>query len=540
MTMKRPLLSKPLAALSRRSLLGGLLGATALGVPGALFGQGQPVPAEPADPTAASTGGGAPFSYDWLVDEARQLARSGFQSADGSLPAVLADLSYDQYRDIRFRAENALWRDLSPYEVQFFHLGSYFDRPVAVHDVSDGVARPVPYRPEDFHLGRNRITEPLPATLGFAGVRVHYPLNDPERLDELMVFLGASYFRALGRGTQYGISGRGVAVDTGLPKGEEFPAFTRLYLERPLERGRPLMVYALLDGPSLTGAYRFAIEPGETTTIDVTARLFFRQDIERLGLAPLTSMFDHGPSDPADHPDYRPRVHDSQGLLMHASSGEWVWRPLRNPKSLAMSAFQETQPRGFGLVQRVRTFESYEDLEARYDLRPSLWIEPKGDWGEGAVVLIEIPTPDETHDNIVAFWSPKEPARAGGEAVLRYAMHWGLHGPQQPLAVALETRVGRGGLPGQQEEAQRLRKIVIDFVGGPLVGLPPEAEVVPVLHAQNIEASEPVCQVNSVTGGRRVFFDLPATSDTTAELRCHLELDGQPLSETWSFQWSDI
>ncbi|GAA0601881.1 glucan biosynthesis protein G [Caenispirillum bisanense] len=536
--MKRSPLSKPLARLTRRSLLGGLLGATALGVPGSLFGQGQPVPAEPA--AADTAGSGAPFSYDWLVDEARRLARTGFQSTDGNIPAVLSDLSYDQYRDIRFRGESALWRELSPYEVQFFHLGSYFDRPVAVHDVSDGVARPVPYRQQDFHLGRNRITDPLPENLGFAGVRVHYPLNDPEKLDELMVFLGASYFRALGRGTHYGISGRGVAVDTGLPKGEEFPAFTQLYLERPQERGRPLTVYALLDGPSLTGAYRFAVEPGEMTTVDVTARLFFRQDIERLGLAPLTSMFDHGPSDPADHPDYRPRVHDSQGLLMHSSRGEWVWRPLRNPKALAMSAFQETQPRGFGLIQRVRSFDSYEDLEARYDLRPSLWIEPKGDWGEGAVVLIEIPTPDETHDNIVAFWTPKERARAGGEAVLRYVMHWGLHGPQQPLAVALETRVGRGGLPGQQEQARRLRKIVIDFVGGPLPGLPPEAEVVPVLHAQNIQASEPVCQFNPVTGGRRVFFDLPATPEATAELRCRLELDGQPLSETWSFQWSDI
>ncbi|SOE01729.1 glucan biosynthesis protein [Caenispirillum bisanense] len=536
--------SAPARAVSRRSLLAGLLGATALTLSGRALAAPPPVtPGAAADaaPAAATAPTGAPFSYDWLVSEARRLAGESYQSGDGALPKVLADLSYDQYRDIRYRGDHALWRDVSPYEVQFFHLGAYYDRPVAVFDVEGGVARPVTYRPADFDLGRNRFAEPLPDDLGFAGVRVHYPLNDPEVLDELLVFLGASYFRALGRGTRYGISSRAVAVDTGLPKGEEFPAFTRLYLERPAERGSPLMVHALLDGPSLTGAYRFAVQPGETTAVDVTARLFFRTDVERLGLAPLTSMFDHGPSDPADHPDYRPRVHDSQGLLLHSGTGEWIWRPLRNPRALALSAFQETAPKGFGLLQRVREFDAYEDLEARYDLRPSLWIEPKGDWGEGAVTLLEIPTPDETHDNIVAFWQPKAPAKAGGEAVLRYVMHWGLAGPQQPLARAVETRLGRGGLPGQQEEAETKRKVVVDFVGGPLPDLPPDADVVPVLEANGIEAGEIVAHPNPVTGGLRVFFDLPVpTEDTTAELRCRLTLDGRPISETWSFQWSSI
>lgn len=530
--------------LSRRTLLAGLLGATALTLPGRLLAAPQAVPSDMETAQASASAdapGGGPFSYDWLVGEARRLAGTEYKTNDGAIPKVLADLSYDQYRDIRYRPDHALWRDVSPYEVQFFHLGAYYDRPVAVYDVSEGGARPVVYRPADFDLGRNRFADPLPDDLGFAGVRVHYPLNDPEVLDELMVFLGASYFRALGRGTRYGISSRGVAVDTGLPKGEEFPAFTRLYLERPAERGQPLMIYALLDGASLTGAYRFAVQPGEATTVDVTARLFFRKDVERLGLAPLTSMFDHGPSDPAEQPDYRPRVHDSQGLLLHSGTGDWIWRPLRNPKALALSAYQETAPRGFGLMQRVREFDAFEDLEARYDLRPSLWIEPKGDWGEGAVTLLEIPTPDETHDNIVAFWSPKQPAKAGGEAVLRYVMHWGLDGPEQPLARAIETRLGRGGLPGQREEGETMRKIVIDFAGGPLVDLPADAVVTPVLAAEGVEAGEPVCHPNPITGGLRVFFDLPAPSeDTTAELRCRLELDGKPLTETWSFQWSDI
>ncbi|WP_404381854.1 glucan biosynthesis protein [Caenispirillum salinarum] len=531
-----------LGGISRRALLCGLT-ATAL-APSALAAA-TPAPrmdaaaAPPAKVTPPAPPAG-PFSYDWLVDEARRLAAEAFQPHDGDIPDVLADLGYDQHRDIRYRPDHALWRGASPYEVQFFHLGSYFDRPVHVYDVTSGAAEPVAYDPGAFDLGRNRFDKPLPEGLGFAGLRVHYPLNDPEVLDELLTFLGASYFRALGRGNRYGLSSRGVAVGTGLPEGEEFPAFTRFYVARPTGRGKPLMIHALLDGPSLTGAFRFDVRPGAATTMEVTARLFLREDIKRLGLAPLTSMFEHGPGDPKDGADYRPRVHDSQGLLMHTGSGEWVWRPLRNPSTLALSAFQDGAPKGFGLMQRVRRFDDYEDLEARYDLRPSLWVEPKGDWGKGAVTLIEIPTPDETHDNIVAFWTPEKPAKAGEDVTLRYVLHWGLEGPKPPLATVRETRVGAGGVPGQRGEADS-RKIVLDFVGGPLAELPPESEVIVALEASGIETSRPVIQHNPVTGGRRVFFDLPAAGETPAELRCRLtDADGTVLSETWSFQWSRL
>jgi glucans biosynthesis protein len=496
--------------------------------------------APPAEVTPPAVPEG-PFSYDWLVGEARRIAAEPFEAHDGDIPSVLADLNYDQYRDIRYKAERSLWRDTSPYEVQFHHLGSYYDRPVHVFDVSGGKTVPVPYDQSAFNMGKNRFEKPLPKGLGFAGLRVHYPLNDPEVLDELLSFLGASYFRALGRGTRYGLSSRGVAVDTGLPSGEEFPAFTRFYLERPKERGQPLRLYAMLDGPSLAGAFRFEVSPGQATTMDVTARLFMREDVQRLGLAPLTSMYDHGPNDPREALDYRPRVHDSQGLLMHTGQDEWVWRPLRNPGRLALSAFQDTAPKGFGLMQRVRRFDDYEDLEARYDLRPSLWVEPKGNWGRGSVTLLEIPTPDETHDNIVAFWTPATPAKAGQDVTLRYVLHWGLEGPNPPLATVRETRVGSGGLPGQRNQDGDMRKIVLDFTGGPIAELPPESEVKVVLEASGVETTTPVIQYNPVTGGRRVFFDLPAAGEKPAELRCRLTAaDGAVLSETWSFQWSRL
>lgn len=526
--------------LSRRTFLA--TGVAALALPGLSAAAATPRPAASA---AGADGGaqpgqpesGAPFSYDWLVGQARTLAGKPYEPAPASIPEVLAELNYDEHRDIRYRPDHGLWRGVSPYEVQFFHLGSYFDRPVRVFDVSDGTSRPVAYDAADFDMGRNRFEPPLPDGLGFAGLRVHYPLNDPQVLDELLTFLGASYFRVLGKGNRYGLSSRGVAINTGLPEGEEFPSFTRFYLERPAERNAPLRIYAMLDGPSLAGAYRFEVMPGAPTMVDVTARLFLRETVERLGLAPLTSMFEHGPADPKDAPDYRPRVHDSQGLLMHTGGDEWIWRPLRNPDGLALSAFQDTAPKGFGLMQRVRTFDDYEDLEARYDLRPSLWIEPRGDWGKGSVMLMELPTPDETHDNIVAFWNPDEPAEAGAALTLRYAMHWGMDGPRQPLAHVHQTRLGRGGVPGKETEDGQ-RKVVIDFVGGPLEELPPDAELTVLLQTNGIETSEAVVQPNPVTNGQRVFFDLPEPGERAAELRCRLMLDDTPVSETWSFQWS--
>src|SRR5918996_616766 len=341
---------------SRRDLLSALTGLlAAAGVPRVLA-------AERA--LELRLGPPEPFSAAMVRDRARALAAEPF-GLDQALPEALAALEHGQYQGIRFRPEMALWRGLDlDVEAQFFHLGSRFRTPMHIYDVAGGLAREVLYQPELFDFGGNGLVLDLPEDLGFAGFRLHYPLNRPDHLDELAVFLGASYFRALGRNQRYGISARGVAIDTGLPKAEEFPAFRRFWLERPVPDADQLVLHALLDGPSLTGAYVFRLRPGKTTVMDVEASLFAREAIELLGIAPLTSMFLFGPNDQRGVDDFRPGVHDSEGLQIWSGSGEWSWRPLVNPEQLRLSLFGDTDLKGFGLMQRIRDFAAYEDLEA--------------------------------------------------------------------------------------------------------------------------------------------------------------------------------
>jgi glucans biosynthesis protein len=389
-----------------------------------------------------------------------------------------------------------------------------------------------------FDFGENSPALDLPKDLGFAGFRLHAPLNRPDRLDEFVVFLGASYFRAVGRNQRYGISARGVAIDTGLPKEEEFPAFRRFWLERPAPGADELVVHGLLDGPSLTGAYTFRVRSGATTVMDVETVLFARQRIELLGIAPLTSMFLFGPNDRRGVDDFRPGVHDSDGLQIWSSSGEWLWRPLVNPEELRLSLFSSTDPKGFGLMQRTRDFAAYQDLEMRYDLHPSLWVEPLESWGMGHVRLIEIPSPREIYDNIVAFWVPKEPVEAGSEWLFHYRLYWCAEPPFRPdLGEVVATSIGMGGDPGEQGDTG-LRKLVIDFAGGQLEDIPADAPVEAAIGVSAGEAITPVARRNEVTGGWRAMFDLRPDGDGPVELRCVLRLAGQALTETWIYQWT--
>jgi periplasmic glucans biosynthesis protein len=361
-------------------------------------------------------------TFTVVAERARALAAQPYVAPAGKLPADLAALNYDRHRDIRFRPERALWRDAGlPFEVQFFHPGWLFADPVRVHEVTGEGTREISVDPRDFDYGKNTLDPAAWPKLGFAGFRVHYPLNNAAYKDELVVFLGASYFRALGKGQRYGLSARALAIDTvarpGKPtRGEEFPRFVEFWLERPADaQATSLTLHALLDSPRAAGAYTFTITPGEDTVMQVRSRLYLRagsEDIATLGIAPLTSMFLHGENQPDDD-DFRPEVHDSDGLAVHAGSGEWLWRPLVNPqlsraKGVLTTSFSTTDPRGFGLMQRDRAFSSYEDLEARYELRPSAWVEPIGAWGAGRVELVQLPTDEEIHDNIVAYWLPEK------------------------------------------------------------------------------------------------------------------------------------
>jgi glucans biosynthesis protein len=353
-------------------------------------------------------GSTVPFGYPDVVKRARDLAAAPFDASIPTLPDGLANIDFDAWRDIRFRSDKALLGGQGGnFRLELFHLGHLFKRPVTVNVLRDGIPAPVPYASNLFDYGRTKVEANLPVNLGFAGFRLRFPINAPHVWDEVIAFLGASYFRFLGRGQRYGLSARGLAIGAGQRINEEFPFFREFWIETPPPGAEHIVIYGLLDGESATGAFRFDLVPGLETYVETNVTLFARKAVPDLGLAPLSSMFYVGKNDRRFSDDFRAELHDSDGLLMHTGAGEWIWRPLSNPVAPSVSAFLDANLHGFGLLQRDRNFSDYQDLELAYELRPSYWIEPHEGWGEGKVELVELPTNDETNDNIVAAWSPK-------------------------------------------------------------------------------------------------------------------------------------
>jgi glucans biosynthesis protein len=485
----------------------------------------------------------AAFSFDSLTEEMRQRAAS--PDSPATLPdGVLSGLSYDDYRLIRFRTERARWQgEGAAFHLHPFHLGWLFTEPVLIFEVVAGEARPMTFTTADFeYLDELAARVPAGTDLpGVAGFRLNHPLNRPDRFDELVAFLGASYFRALGRGSAYGISARGLAINTARGVAEEFPRFSRFWIERDPAGGATITVHAALESASVTGAFRFVIRPGAMTEMDVTTRLFFRSDVEEVGIAPLTSMFLFADVNRGDFDDYRPAVHDSDGLGILRASGEMIWRPLNNPPQLANSYFAETAPRKFGLYQRDRAFESYQDLGARYERRPSLEVEPQGDWGAGAVRLVEIPSDLEANDNIVAFWVPQAPVRAGEAREFTYRLRWGDLPPDPfaPRAHVRRTAAGAGGVSGVAAEPDT-RKFVIDFAGGQLAGLPPDADIAPVVTVTGGELTGVTLDKVSPHDIWRVVIDLRAAPGAVVEIGLHVAGYGQKLTEDWLYQWLNL
>jgi glucans biosynthesis protein len=473
---------------------------------------------------------GAPFEAASVRALARELAQKPYKAPDNKLPDQLKDLTYDRYRMIRFQPDHALWRnDGLPFQLQFFHRGFYYGNRVDIFEVKDGAATPIVYSPAMFSFGDGPVPD-IKDNLGFAGFRIHGPINRPDYFDEIGVFLGASYFRAVAKGLTYGLSARGLSLNTADPKGEEFPNFRTFWIERPAKGANSLVVHALLDSESAAAAYRFTIRPGETTIYDIEATLFPRVQIEQIGLATLTSMYFFGANDRGGVDDFRPEVHDSDGLAVQNGRGEELWRPLNNPVDLQVSALVDNNPRGFGLMQRQRDFRAYEDLEARYERRPGAYIEPIGDWGEGAVYLVEIPTSTEINDNIVSFWRPRSPTRAKGEYVYTYRIHWGTRPPKSlPLAHVIATRIGAG--------PDETRLIVIDFAGENLKGIAP-ADIKALITSDKAKVRNVVSHQNPETGGVRVSFQLLPGSDKSVELRAQLLRGEDPLSEVWMDRWT--
>jgi len=476
----------------------------------------------------------AAFGFDDVDRMAKELASRPQPKPAFVLPKALKDLTYDQTRDIRFNPDRALWRaDKLPYEIQFFHLGGYFDQPVRIHEIVGAAVREVTFDPASFNYGANKLDPAQLQKLGFAGFRIHYPLNTPRYKDELAVFLGASYFRLLGKGQRYGASARGLALDTGERGGEEFPRFEQFWIEKPGRNATQLVLYALLDSRRVTGAYRFVLKPGVETVAEVQSRLYFREAVGKVGIAPVTSMFMYGENHPGNGDGFRPEVHDSDGLSIASGSGEWIWRPLVNPKRLLTTSFALPGTRGFGLMQRDRAFPSYEDLEARYDLRPSLWVEPTSSWGAGRVELVQIPTPDETNDNIVAYWVPAEAPKAGASLAYAYRLSALKNSERRPpTSWVAQSRRGRGfqALPDD------VVKFHIDFEGPALAQLPPGAEIDADLALTNGVRQFLVVHPNEVRGGWRLVVQAKRTDkEKPMELRAHLRRGGQGLSETWSY-----
>lgn len=520
----------------------GALGAVLLRAPD-LLAQAAAAP----DPAAQAPPPGQPFDWEWLKNLARERSAAPPLPMRDDRPSALQALSWDEYNAIRFRPDRALWAgtDLT-FQVQFFHLGIFYNRAVGIHEVVDGVARPIGYDPAMFDFGPVRLEPPLPPELGLAGLRVHFHTNFAQ---DVAVFLGASYFRATDGNSQYGLSCRGLAVDTGLGRVEEFPFFSRFWLVRPRPSDSVLTVYALLESDGVTGAYRFGVSPGGVTVMDVAAHLYPRRRIERIGIAPMTSMYQFGENDRRMADDWRQEIHDSDGLAMWRGNGEWVWRPLVNPPNLRVSWFGDEDPRGFGLLQRDRSFEHYQDEGARYERRPSLWVEPQGSWGRGGVHLVELPTLEETADNVVAFWTPEAPVEPGRELALAYRLHWCPEPPvRPPVGTCVATRIGRGGVIGHLGP-RNLRKFVVDFAGGDLPLVPRGAPVEPVISVSRGEVREltaldgririsPLARPLPEVNGWRITFDLAWEGQDPIDLRMFLRLGATTLTETWLYQWT--
>ena len=523
-----------MSALTRRTLLAAL---AASGAASPALAQQAPAPV------------GVRFGYDDLVRKASDLAAAPFDGSVPALPEALDRLDFDAWREIRFRPEKGIiGKPGSPYTLQTFHMGHLYKRAVKINIVRDGVATPFAYSAALFDYGKTKFEKPLPPDLGYAGFRIHFPLNNPKYHDELISYVGSSYFRVLGRGQQYGLSARAMSVNTGLlDNHEEFPFYREFWIDAGGPDSDHVSIFALLDSPSLAGAYRFDVFPGEESAVETTATVFTRSTQSGLGVAPLTSMYFMGENDrhfnDRNHfDDFRPEMHDSDGLLMRTANDEWLWRPLRNPFVQKLGYFEANDIKGYGLVQRDRAFDHYQDIELAYEARPTYWIEPRGKWGEGRLELLELATRDETADNIVLAWRPKEPVQAGKPFAYGYRLTALLENPRlSPAGRVVNTFSAPVGALGSGEQAgPGTRRFMMDFAGGDVgfyLANPGAIEVVAAISSGKIirAFTTPNPRINGV----RATLDVRITPGGSTDMRVFLRAAGRPITETWISTWND-
>ena len=493
----------------------------------------------------------AEVNLDYVAARALERAQAPFHSPRADLPPVLRQdrLDYDQYRKIRFRRDKALWTAAdAPFRIEFFHPGYLYQEPVHVNEFTLTHVQPIRFVQDFFDYGDLHIQDQIPANTGYAGFRVLYPLNVTNRFDELGAFLGASYFRLLGKDQRYGLSARGLAVNCGENgQPEEFPIFTDWWLGKPQHDDTELRLFAILDSVSAVGAYEFLIRPGETTVARIDAVVYLRETdkvkavnpnqfpVKTLGLAPLTSMFWFGKNSERKADDYRPEVHDSDGLLVRMNNGEVFWHPLDNPSIMRHQIFSAPNVRGYGLLQRERNFTAYQDLFTSFQLEPSVWVEPRGNWGDGDLHLVELTANFEGFDNIVVFWDPKEKPAPLQPCRFGYTLRWMSETDKLSENRVVSTRVGLDAIGGSG------RQFVIDF-DGPALDSIPENDPPQAIANCSTNAEIYFNQVlrNPDSGTWRVILKMQPKSGgpDPVNLRCTLQKGTNLLSETWTYLWS--
>jgi glucans biosynthesis protein len=485
-------------------------------------------------------GEATPFSFDSLIAQARERAKTAYVSPPRPVPEAVASIDYDAHGKLKFKTDYALFREgPGTYPITFVFMGNFFPKTVRMHMIEENSSREVLYDPAYFVIPEDSPARALPPDAsGFAGfwIKESRKRADWATAEPWATFLGGAYFRGVGELGQVGLSARGVALNVAAPTPEEFPDFIAHWFS-PADEGEPVIVHSLLDGPSLTGAYRFKITRTTGVVMEIEKHLFLRRDIERLGIAPLTAMYWFGEHGRERLADWRPEVHDADGLAMWTGSGERIWRSLNNPTRIFHTSFSDASPKGFGLSQRDRAFDHYLD-GVGYEKRPSAWVEPLGDWGRGVVQLVELPTDDEIYDNIATYWLPAKPAKAGDALQFSYRLHWLSREPGFPpeLARVVATRMGRGGQPGKPRP-RGVAKFTIEFLGGRLASLPFGIHPEPVIWTSR--GTSTFVQVeavpNDVPGHWRIHFDLTVDGRDPVDLRVYLRQGTETLSETWLY-----
>ena len=475
-----------------------------------------------------------------IIDAARTSATESYEQDDHGLNSKLKEIDYTTYRSIRFKPEQSLWHGENDYELQFFHPGFLYEYPVTIHTIGES------NKPERLAFNSDMFNYDGSASglagltdekSGFAGFRVHYPIKNEEYKDEFAVFLGASYFRLVGKNQVYGISARGLAIDTALAKGEEFPHFTEFWIIEP-SKGKPITIYARLESPSVAGAYKFVIQPDVDTSVKVESWLFARDDVNKLGIAPFTSMFLYGENTEKRHDDYRPEVHDSDGVLMVTHADEEIWRPLTNPARLQVTSLSDANPKGFGMLQRDGKWDNYLDAEANYHLRPGLWVTPEAGFEKGRLEVVEIPTKSEIHDNIVAFWTPEKPFKAGESLYFAYELKTVEQNPfVSELASVVRTRQGKAVLPGDEFKDDALsttRQFSVDFIAPSDIAFDNDSMKLVVQGTNGTISQQRLYLVADGQEWRATFFVEPKEKQTV-DMRAYIEKDGKRVSEVWNY-----